>query len=246
MKKNGFTLAEVLVTLGIIGVVAALTTPALIENIGNAKIVPKLQKGKATFETAAQMMLVDNSMKAITDLVESKGENGKNGSWSSEELGDELAKYMKITRKNDKYDIYSYTGNTPQRNWGSGAPDNDMPYVRYDSEDGITYWIWQWHGISHPHSDWADIPNNQIIGSVAIDINGSEKPNRIAKDFFPFWMYNDGTLRPEGGIGANRTKSIADQENASWKNGYCDNTKILRPGTCTGSIYDNGMKIIYQ
>ena len=30
MKKFGFTLAEVLVTLGIIGVVAALTAPALI------------------------------------------------------------------------------------------------------------------------------------------------------------------------------------------------------------------------
>ena len=39
MKKNkGFTLAEVLVTLGIIGVVAALTTPALIQNVGDAKI----------------------------------------------------------------------------------------------------------------------------------------------------------------------------------------------------------------
>lgn len=32
-KKNGFTLAEVLITLGIIGVVAALTMPTLIANI---------------------------------------------------------------------------------------------------------------------------------------------------------------------------------------------------------------------
>ena len=30
MKKSGFTLAEVLITLGIIGVVAALTAPALV------------------------------------------------------------------------------------------------------------------------------------------------------------------------------------------------------------------------
>ena len=32
-KKAAFTLAEVLITLGIIGVVAAITLPALIENV---------------------------------------------------------------------------------------------------------------------------------------------------------------------------------------------------------------------
>lgn len=32
MKKYGFTLAEVLITLGIIGVVAALTIPTLMQN----------------------------------------------------------------------------------------------------------------------------------------------------------------------------------------------------------------------
>jgi prepilin-type N-terminal cleavage/methylation domain-containing protein len=37
-KKFGFTLAEVLITLGIIGVVAALTAPALVKNSGTAKI----------------------------------------------------------------------------------------------------------------------------------------------------------------------------------------------------------------
>ena len=35
--KNGFTLAEVLITLGIIGVVAALTIPALIGNYQKKK-----------------------------------------------------------------------------------------------------------------------------------------------------------------------------------------------------------------
>ena len=38
MKKFGFTLAEVLITLDIIGVVAALTAPALVQNAGSAQI----------------------------------------------------------------------------------------------------------------------------------------------------------------------------------------------------------------
>ena len=39
-KKSAFTLAEVLITLGIIGVVAALTIPSLISNtkINNSKL----------------------------------------------------------------------------------------------------------------------------------------------------------------------------------------------------------------
>ncbi len=33
--KNGFTLSEVLITIGIIGVVAVITIPALISNVQN-------------------------------------------------------------------------------------------------------------------------------------------------------------------------------------------------------------------
>lgn len=39
MLKKAFTLAEVLVTLGIIGVVAAMTMPTLINNTGNENML---------------------------------------------------------------------------------------------------------------------------------------------------------------------------------------------------------------
>ena len=46
MKKSAaFTLAEVLITLGIIGVVAAMTIPTLIANIKGARIRTQLKKG---------------------------------------------------------------------------------------------------------------------------------------------------------------------------------------------------------
>ena len=41
--KNGFTLAEVLITLGIIGVVAAITIPSLITDIRKKQTVAKVQ-----------------------------------------------------------------------------------------------------------------------------------------------------------------------------------------------------------
>ncbi len=52
MKKFGFTLAEILITLGIIGVVAALTAPTLVNDSANAQIGPTLAKIVSTLEQA--------------------------------------------------------------------------------------------------------------------------------------------------------------------------------------------------
>ena len=43
-RKGAFTLAEVLITLGIIGVVAAMTMPSLIQNYQEKATVTKLKK----------------------------------------------------------------------------------------------------------------------------------------------------------------------------------------------------------
>ncbi|MBR6127856.1 type II secretion system protein [bacterium] len=58
MKKNGFTLAEVLITLAIIGVVATLTLPALMTNTGEQQAKTALKKGINTLTEAAQMSQV--------------------------------------------------------------------------------------------------------------------------------------------------------------------------------------------
>ncbi len=55
MKKNGFTLAEVLITLAIIGVVATMTLPTLITNTGEQQAKTGLKKGINTLTEAIQM-----------------------------------------------------------------------------------------------------------------------------------------------------------------------------------------------
>ncbi|MBR1425488.1 type II secretion system protein, partial [bacterium] len=83
MKKRGFTLAEVLITLAVIGVVAAMTLPTLI-----AKINEK----------------ADSNQKAVIEAKLIQGLNmldlhgGMNDTYSSTaEFVEELGKYMKIT-----------------------------------------------------------------------------------------------------------------------------------------------------
>ena len=120
MNRQGFTLAEVLITLGIIGVVAALTAPVLVQNTGSAKIGPKLAKAISTFEIANENLL--NASDAAT-LVAA---NAFKGSFDSQEANyiDNLSNHMKITYVNEssgtKYSslIKNYNGigvTTPAR-----------------------------------------------------------------------------------------------------------------------------------
>ena len=55
IKKFGFTLAEVLITLGIIGVVAAMTIPNLIANTNGAKYRSQFKKTLSTLNQAVKM-----------------------------------------------------------------------------------------------------------------------------------------------------------------------------------------------
>ncbi len=56
MRKNsGFTLAEVLITLGIIGVVAAMTIPTLMSNTNSAKFRSQFKKSISTLNQAGLM-----------------------------------------------------------------------------------------------------------------------------------------------------------------------------------------------
>ncbi len=55
MKKNGFTLAEVLITLAIIGVVATMTLPTLMTNTGEQQYKTGLKKAVNILTEAAQM-----------------------------------------------------------------------------------------------------------------------------------------------------------------------------------------------
>ena len=63
MRKNykfGFTLAEVLITLGIIGVVAAITIPSLINNYKAKKLRSQFLKSYSVVQQAFKLMEADD------------------------------------------------------------------------------------------------------------------------------------------------------------------------------------------
>ena len=66
MFKKGFTLAEVLITLAIIGIVAAIALPNLIMNNGYKTVGVKLAKFMSTTESAARAYVTSNDVFSST------------------------------------------------------------------------------------------------------------------------------------------------------------------------------------
>ena len=150
--KNAFTLAEVLITLGIIGVVAAMTLPAVIQNYRNHVVETRLQKFYTVFNQAIKLAEVKYGDKKDWYIDASGVELDDEGNpiLSTSEIDSWFSKYLSsfivLKRKSDKAgrllyylsdgsafqlgtqgnaslrDIYFYPGN-PEKCQGS---DKDM------------------------------------------------------------------------------------------------------------------------
>lgn len=79
-KKIGFTLAEVLITLGIIGVIAAITIPTLIQKCTNRVVETRLKTFYVKINEAIKLSEVDN---------------GEKEAWSADNSLDFFNKYLK-------------------------------------------------------------------------------------------------------------------------------------------------------
>lgn len=219
MKKFGFTLAEVLITLGIIGVVAALTAPALTKNTGQAKIGPSLAKFVNTFELASEQFMNDKNVDRFSSEVS-----------TSAALGDALSKYMIMSPYTGSYSVSSPTGSGAQTISGGSA---------YRLKDGsIAIFVYR-----SPLSG-AQGAYKGNVGIVYYDINGAAGGvNKAGKDVFAFWIDNSGILVPVGsssesyalGLSSSALGNSCNMSGTSYKNGL----------GCTGRIADNAWKADY-
>lgn len=65
--KKGFTLAEVLITLGIIGVVAAMTMPVLINNYQKKVFTTQLKKGVNVVENSVRRFMQSENIETLSE-----------------------------------------------------------------------------------------------------------------------------------------------------------------------------------
>ena len=88
--KKGFTLAEVLITLGIIGIVAALTIPTLIAKHQKQVFATQLKKSYSSIGQALQMAQLEyGDMSGWENLAEDINQNkGEDDSYSKEKISE--------------------------------------------------------------------------------------------------------------------------------------------------------------
>ena len=103
---TAFTLAEVLITLGIIGVVAALTIPALIANHKKTAVETRLKKFYSVMNQAITQSELENGDKSTWNIDMSVDKDNNDVSDNLEWYNKYLAKYLKTTKVEKNQDNY--------------------------------------------------------------------------------------------------------------------------------------------
>ena len=189
--KKAFTLAEVLITLGIIGVVAAMTIPSLINAYRERVTVTKVQKAYSLLSLAFKQITeaygvppyaypgVENFNHSCSTCAAIKRDLYKS------QLGGEASNLSGLN-----YTVYNLDGSKnliPVNNWPTLTLNNGMTIIF--SNDRIC-------------GGYMLTPGKQTacgMGSdVVVDINGSNSgPNTVGKDVFGFTTALDG-IYPDG------------------------------------------------
>lgn len=104
-NKIAFTLAEVLITLGIIGVVAAMTMPVLIQNYRQNVVVTQLKKSFSELSQALQLaesehgLMEDWNFEDVRNIEDEDIRLAKNGNNTKLFMEEYLMKHLKIVKK---------------------------------------------------------------------------------------------------------------------------------------------------
>jgi len=190
-RINGFTLAEVLITLGIIGVVAALTIPTLIANQQKAALRSQFAKSSALINNVVNQLITD---KGITDLQVEYCSYYNTSCITPEYAG--MSPVQKLAK-----DFIPYTDNV-----GSRISDFDYTKNPIDTRPQIcnidatvcTNTVNYHAGLqgSIPYSAAIYLRDGAIINfgapsaawpQIIFDTNGNKGPNKFGYDIF-YWI----------------------------------------------------------
>ena len=211
MKKFGFTLAEVLITLGIIGVVAALTAPALVTSSRNQANAARLSVIVSNLENAIQTMMIQENADTIYATAFGEADN-------KTAMAGHLGRYLNIHGlAADSVTLANFYSNTGgpfllDSNGGRGAAtnfngllDNEDPAIILLKQGG-TLFITRSGGQASDENEAARLAaaedGRSLLSrafNIVIDINGATAPNIAGRDIFPFILGGNGRLYPCGG-----------------------------------------------
>lgn len=244
-KKIGFTLAEVLITLAIIGIVASMTIPNLIANNHKVEYVTGLKKAYTVFNQALAQMTANSG--CVQDL-KCTGVYLTTSNFTT--FGDEIVKYFNVTKNCKTTDSGCFAGAVAPYIDGSGTKNTtyDTDSYRFITSDGMAFALLDDLGFNcqtGPSSTPGD--NTYVVcGKLYVDVNGPKRgPNTLGRDIFHFLITNGkgAYLYPVGG---------AEVSSQAWKNyetdtiARCDiGAAALNGSYCAGRVMEEGWVMNY-
>lgn len=188
MRNKAFTMSEVLITLGVIGVVASLTLPALIQNYQKQVVVTQLKRAYSDFSQAIQKAEVEHGLMETWDFDVNNFESyaAQNQYFAK----NYLLPYIKTVKtcmptSNACWaDSVVTLNGSVYNNLDNNAIYGNSSFITA-SGYSVNYWL---HRVGTGMHYW-------------IDINGPKKPNKVGKDIFDFnasWGVSRGKLLPSG------------------------------------------------
>ena len=178
---SGFTLAEVLITLVIVGVVAALTISPLINTYVESSTVAKVKKGLSILGQAKKLAEVQHGSIEGWDFG-----NSNSTFWSYlkphisvvKDCGSGTACYQ----SDGVYQLNGFLYSTNNYNISTN-------YYKLVLSDGSVMWFRTNYSATCSNPD-GDIQN--VCAVFWYDVNGDKKPNTFGKDIFLYEMAIDG------------------------------------------------------
>ena len=244
-KRAGFTLAEVLITLGIIGVVAAMTIPTLVSNYQKRAWTAQLQKSYAVMNQGFRRMLADEGVDLLsqTDAFQSIDGNGcfYGDNPDSAQCNDfliNLGDYFKIV------DIKKFEASDNYKTYYLNGSSMHNPYTQNAIllSDGTMIIEYDFHTSAVGHKD------NQMQGNMGyfyIDLNGTSRPNKLGRDIFMFFIDNNGMVYPAASMAAAKMINPNDFNAYYWKTATHPDYTCKEDGKsygtgCAGRVLETG------
>lgn len=198
MVKKAFTLAEVLIVLGIIGVVASLTIPTIINSYKSKQLKTRLNKTYATLSQAVEMLQAETGV-PVTILQYASG--------GQQTFYKDLKKHLKVAKDCALEDCVAWNRENEDINY---VVDN---YRTYDLSGNIVTRYFDDGQLILQDGTLIMFENPQggHIILISADINGLENgPNAWGHDLFSFQLY-DNKLVPSGSLGTSYSYAVHPQ-----------------------------------
>lgn len=190
MRKNAFTLAEVLITLAIIGVVAALTIPAVVKKYKETQTVSQLKKAYSTLSQATSMVVAQYG--PIESLNFTDGDDN-----AIESIFLTYKPYLHIAKSCKNVAGCWTTTKTKSLNGSDPGYSNDAGFgyniyiLVLNNGMKIIMDMWTMPAAANY---WGVTTKMQNLLIFTVDINGDKGPNIIGRDVFSFAVTERGVM----------------------------------------------------